>query len=123
MRLINLTPHNVNIIDDDGKCKLTIQPTSPPARCNEHYTKDDASLAFWPDVGKEKYLFTAIPIETGTLSYRDVKDLPPSREETYYIVSVLVAQQRPGRDDLLVPYDLVRKDGQIIGCKRLVRIS
>lgn len=116
MKLINLTPHNVNIINDEGKCVLTIQPTTPAARCNEHFTEDDYPLQVLNDK-------TKVNLGTGDLSYRDVKDLPSSKEETYYIVSVLVAQQRPGRDDLLVPYDLVRKDGQIIGCKRLVRIA
>jgi hypothetical protein len=116
MDLINLTPHNVNVIDDNGNCVLTIQPTVPPARCNEHFIEDDYPLY----VLKDK---TKVNLGTGDLSYHNVTGLPPIKTATYYVVSVLVAQQYPGRDDLLVPYDLVRREGQIIGCKRLVRIA
>jgi hypothetical protein len=56
------------------------------------------------------------------LSYATTHDLPAYATTKLYIVSVLVAQQHPNRLDLLVPHDLVRKNGQIIGCKRLVRI-
>lgn len=107
--LINLTPHNVNIIEN-GKCVLTITPTLPSARCVEK---------FYEGFVVE---YAGLRIPAGTLTYAQVYNLPDEVPGTKYIVSVLVAQQYPWRLDLLVPHDLVRKDGQIIGCKRLVRI-
>jgi hypothetical protein len=114
MSIINLTPHNVNIIRD-GKCVLSIPPTSPPARCAEVFTPDEYPI-YLVNIGANVNLLT------GTLSYSKVTDLPPPNENDMYVVSVLVAQQFPERDDLYVPYELVRKEGQIIGCKRLVRV-
>lgn len=111
--LINLTPHDINLINDQGECYLTIPPTSPPARCEEKYTQ-----SYKPMIVDDNY------IEHGYLSYSSVYDLPERNldQETYYIVSVLVAQQQPLRPDLLVPADLVRESGRIIGCKKLVRV-
>jgi hypothetical protein len=117
MILVNLTPHNVNIINAFDKCNITIQPTAPPARCEEEYIQAEDCILYTNTVADSYY-----PIPTGYLNYARVTGLPDPKPNTKYIVSVLVAQQFPERDDLVVPYDLVRKQGQIIGCRKLVRI-
>jgi len=61
-----------------------------------------------------------IPIVRRVLG--NVQDLPEKKEDTYLIVSQLVADACLGRDDLLVPADLVRDEqGRVIGCRALAR--
>jgi len=115
MELINLTPHDVNLIGHDDKRYLSIPPTFPPARCVEKFHEGSV-------ISYETYSGGVINIPVGTISYSDVYNLPEEVHDRKYIVSVLVAQQFPYRMDLLVPHDLVRKNGHIVGCRRLVRI-
>lgn len=116
-KLINLTPHDINFISDDGECYLTIAPTSPPARCEEQLVIAlDSYITYENEHGWIKVPYNA-------LSYANVYDLPEPAQATFYIVSVLVAQAKPARYDLLVPHGLVRDEqGRIKGCKRLVRV-
>jgi hypothetical protein len=111
MILLNLTPHPINILDAGDRFLASILPEGLPARCEECYTPDEAWI-----------YYENVVISRGTLAYTRVYNLPDPIAGTSFIVSVLVAQQFPNRDDLLVPYDIVRKSGQIIGCRKLVRI-
>jgi hypothetical protein len=111
--LVNLTPHDVNIFLDDSV--YTIKPSLPPARRTESFSP-------WGDIDQwngESYL----KIPFGHLSYNEVRDLPKPVGGVWYIVSVLVAQANPKRIDLVIPYDLVRKDGRVIGCRKLARLT
>ena len=61
-------------------------------------------------------------IETFKSAFGEVENLPPQEEGVMVIVSALVASAAKGRDDLLVPGELVRDDGgNIVGCKSLRR--
>jgi len=56
------------------------------------------------------------------MQYSEVTNLPEPQPETNYIVSPLVLEHSPGRDDLLVPENLVRDgDGRIIGCRSFAK--
>ena len=106
MEIINLTPHDVNIVLD-GRV-ITIERSGKIARCEQQTQK----------VNELNYSNTIIPI-TQT-SYGEVVDLPEPKENVYYIVSRLVMSAVSGRSDLLVPNGLVRDDnGNIIGCESL----
>src|SRR5687768_4091404 len=110
MKLINLTPHPIQIWNEN-KCVLTIEPQGKPARCEEIK-------------GNEFNMYVdKIPVRiVNNLSY-SAADLPPSQPGVIYIVSVLVAQSS-NRKDLMIPYDLVRSEqGQIIGCRSLAMIQ
>lgn len=51
-----------------------------------------------------------------TVFSKNITDLPAPADDTVFIVSTLVAQAAVGRDDLVVPANLVRDDnGVIIG--------
>jgi hypothetical protein len=105
MKIINLTPHAVNIINADNT--VITFPSEGNARCNQTTKK----------IGE----INGIPL-TET-SFGEVIDLPEPNPVfgvhfTYYIVSRLVMQACPLRADLLVPNDIVRdSEGKIIGCK------
>ena len=100
VRLINLTPHEVNILGEDDRPILTLH-SEGVLRLSEKRTK----------VGE----VSGIPVfhkEYGEA------ELPPKEEGVFYIVSLPVAQAFPSRSDLLVPDQLVRDEkGRVIGAR------
>lgn len=106
--VVNLTPHDVNVVGDDNSVAITIPASGNVARCSQ--TIDIVGALTLDSV--------VIPISAS--SYGEVVDLPDPQDNTYYIVSRLVMSACPARQDLLVPNDLVRNDaGQVIGCRSL----
>ncbi|QHZ53385.1 hypothetical protein [Paenibacillus larvae] len=105
-RIINLTPHEVTIMDDQKQVVQRI-PSSGNARVQQ--TREV--------IGE----INDIPVNQ--LAYGETEDLPEPQEGVVYIVSSLTAQAVPGRTDIYVPDDLVRDEaGRIIGCRALGRI-
>lgn len=114
MKIVNLTPHPVAIVGDNGQAVRTIDPSGPMVRV-------------------ETTTRTAEPIEeisVGEVSYGELAGLPDPEEDTVYLVSVLALQvaHRQGRKDVFSPdtgpESAVRDDkGMIIGVKRLMRYS
>lgn len=108
----NLTPHTVNLVDDNGQVIATFEPTGTIARSKQ------------TDIAVEKLKIdhkTTVSIVKTT--YGEPVELPEYDENKYYIVSVLTAQAAKdhGREtkDLLISSDPVRDDsGRIIGCRR-----
>ncbi len=108
MKLKNFTPHNVVIVINEST-KIVI-PSDGIARVTETKT---ASTSIDVD---------GVVIETFKSSFGEVENLPPQEDGVMVIVSALVASAAKGRDDLLVPGELVRDDGgNIVGCKSLRR--
>lgn len=110
MKIINMTPHALNIIDGNGAVALTI-PSSGVARAaqkREHIadlTVDGVS----------------IPVSKST--YGAVEDLPAPVDGVIYVVSALTAQACPDRADVFITDDPVRDEaGRIIGCRGLARL-
>ena len=100
---INLTPHDVNVILADGSI-VTFERSGTIARCNmiTQFVKDVDGISL------------------SNVAYGPVVDLPTEDRyaEKYYIVSMLVRQTLPMRNDLVSPGELVRNEyGVIIGCK------
>lgn len=130
-KLVNLTPHDVNIVAPDGSVILTIAPSGTVARCA---TSREV-------VGSIQVDGVDIPVTQTT--FGAVEGLRGADDPNYacpwcgyygcgstcdaapvYIVSSLVAQAARGRSDLLVPDDTVRDaDGRIIGCRSLARVK
>lgn len=108
MKIINLTPHAINIVDGEGKVTLTIEPSGSVARAtNKTVVTGDIN---------------GIPV-TKT-EYGEVEGLPAQEEDTIYIVSTLVAQRCAGREDVFVPGEQVRDgQGRIIGCRSLGKVE
>ena len=111
-KIINLTPHSINVIGDDNSVAITIEASGNVARCSQTIDIVD-TIDLTIDLNN-----VAIPVSSS--SYGKVVDLPAPQDNTYYIVSRLVMSACPNRQDLLVPNDLVRDEaGRVIGCRSL----
>lgn len=115
MKLINLTPHDINILmkEDQPPFSMshkTIPKSGKVARCETVNTL----------IG---YMGTTVPIYQ--TSYGQVTGLPEQQAGVYYLVAAVVAQAcKNTRHDLLVPSGFVRdEDGNIIGCTSLSDFS
>jgi hypothetical protein len=108
MNIINLTPHAIVIVKDDGS-RLTLPPTSPTARIQQH----NAVYQFVDD----------IPVSQ--VVYGEVEHLPAPQPDTIYIVSAMVAQQCRERTDVMAPDTgaTAMRDaaGQIVAVRGFVR--
>jgi len=102
-KLINLTPHTINIVTPDGV--RTLPPSGTVCRV-------PSFDGVCPDLDG---------IPTFVSSYGKVRDLPAPQEGVVLIVSGMVASAEP-RLDLMSPGPLVRDDeGKVIGCLGLRR--
>jgi hypothetical protein len=109
MKLINLTPHAVQIFGTDSSV-LVLPACHSPARLSEH------AMLF------KLIKIHDMEIRISGVEYTSVYNLPDKLEDTLYVVSQMVAQASPERDDLLFPYDVIRnEDGTIFGCKSLAK--
>lgn len=112
MKLINLTPHDIQLVYQEPGLdheSIDIIPASGMlARCD--VIKEEAGM-----IG---------PVPVYRMSYGPVQGLPEPQEDTVYLVAAVVAQSLgDSRDDVLVPIDFVRDDqGQITGCRSLGRL-
>ena len=111
MRIVNLTPHVINIASASGETVMSIA-SSGVARVSE-----------MPSVSAEPVdgVPTIEPVK-----YGPVVCLPDEDGETYYIVSLLTVMAVRSTDrttsDLLTPASLVRDaSGNIVGCTSLAR--
>lgn len=104
-KLVNLTPHIVNLFDMTGeKLLVNIEPTAPAARCSV----------------KNEKIGEADGVPLFASSYGEVIDLPEPQEDTIFIVSLVVRQALPNRTDLASPGELIRdSEGKPIGAKGL----
>lgn len=103
-RFVNLTPHAVTVLNADGDVVLSVPPSGTVARCE---VKSEVVNTI-----------NGVPITKNV--FGPVDGLPDREEGTYFIVSALVKNAHPDRDDLLVPVGTVRaQDGRILGCTSL----
>jgi len=112
MNLVNLTPHDVHLYVGEAKV-ATFEKAASPARASQ-------SAKAVGEVNVEGHL---IPIVSVT--YGDLQDVPPVKDDTMYIVSVIAGQAMlaSGRTDFLIVHDTVRDDkGQIVGCRGFARL-
>lgn len=101
-RVINLTPLTLNVVSLDGE--VVVMPSEGVARVVT-LTEEVSSICGFA-VSKS--------------TFGKVEGLPEPQDHTYYVVSRLVLQALPERNDLLFPGELVRDaEGNVIGCKGL----
>lgn len=104
-KIINLTPHDINIYTSDGVVNTI---TSSGIARAKSYTEQIGMLE-------------NIPIYRTV--YGGTIGLPDPTDGVIYIVSALTAQGCKERDDVYVPADTVRdSDGCIIGCRGLAKV-
>lgn len=111
MSVINLTPHEVKIVDEDGNVLIAV-PSSGVARAIQN---DKVSGSIEID---------GVEVEVVNTTFGQTIDLPEPTEGATYIVSIITvsAARANGRstDDLLITSGPVRSDdGRIIGARRL----
>jgi len=103
MKIINKTPHDVNVINKKGEVYFTFE--------------SDGSIRLAVKIIRIGAI-NGIPM-TETF-FGEPEGLPVFEHETFYIVSQLVKNALPKRTDLLVPAEVVRDGkGKILGCKSL----
>jgi hypothetical protein len=112
LNVVNLTPHEITIVDDNGNIIARFPASGQIARVSTYTSEIDPILG--------------IPVvET---KYGKIEGLPKSAKNTIYLVSAVVAQalEYPRRDVYVPdtgPESVVRDaEGKIIGVKRLMRI-
>lgn len=110
VELVNLTPHALRIFDGDTVL-LSLPASHSPARLEEH------AVAVTPLCVSG----TAVPIVQVTYTGQ-VHGLPGPEPGVVLVVSrpFAMAIQRP---DLFFPFDEVREDGVIVGCRALARMA
>lgn len=107
MKLVNLTPHEINIVREDGSKILDVPTSGIVARADERRTSVDIA---------------GLDISVSEITYGAV-EMPEPEPGVIYIVSALAAQQLPNRQDILIPGPLKREKGQPIGCVGLSRYA
>ena len=105
--IVNKTPHPVNIVSPQGDVVRVYERDATPIRLKQSVVADHPMADGTP---------------TSRTVYGEPEGLPERRDGVFYIVSQLVKSALPGRDDRLVPAEVVRDgEGNIIGCKSLGR--
>lgn len=118
MRIVNLCPHAIDLLLDDGR-QVVIPPAARPARVL--VSRDPVEEKKVEPDGGGAALVT-VPVSTSR--YGRVVDLPAPSPDVCYVVSYPVAHASPERDDLLIPDDLVRDSrGVVVACRSLTRIA
>lgn len=104
MKIINLTPHNVDICDENGNIIKTYEASGIDARMTFGY--DDVDV------------IDGVPMVVRTP--RRIKGLPSPQKDTMFIVSNIIMDACPDRKDLLAPVKQVRINGRVVGCQALL---
>lgn len=121
--VVNLTPHDVDIYNtsdcilQDGYLCLR-EDTDPQPLLVYPATNEPARVTFMQE--------TAGMVD-GTLIYRwvprEITGLPEPKPGTYYIVSKMLAQALPEREDLIFPGSVVLDaDVRVVGCIDFSRV-
>lgn len=105
MTILNLTPHKINIFDEEKSPIISLE-SNGVARCTTTKVKEAE--------------VNGIPVFR--TEYGAIIGLPEQRDGVTIIVSLLVRQAAPERDDLVSPGELLRDEkGQPVGCIGLTR--
>jgi hypothetical protein len=104
MKIVNLTPHKISLYKDDILVR-TFEPEGLARATQKSIVVDNID-----------------GIDVCRNIYGDVSGLPEEAPDTFYIVSKIVMDACPSRNDLLLPNDSVRNEqGQIVGCRSFAR--
>ena len=116
MQIINATPHALNFLLDDGRIAV-IERSGIVARV-------DVVLGEPEKISTDAFEGAGIELTIQTRRVNGVVGLPGPLPDTLYIVSTMVADAAYGRDDLVVPGELMRDDAEVIvGCRGLYRVA
>ena len=103
MKLVNLTPHEMHIFNENDELVATVPPSGTVARVSVKYTKTGE--------------FESIPLYKA--EYGDIEGLPDPEPKVLFIVSGMV-KAATDRKDVVAPGELIRdSEGKPIGCRGL----
>lgn len=106
-QIINMTSHEVVLVDDGGGTIRTFPASGMTIRVSQTTYIDELIDGIIPVVKS---------------NYGQLVDAPTKRPGVYYIVSNVTKNNSPGRDDFLVPAQLVRdRRGRPIACRSFSR--
>lgn len=100
MKIINLTPHDVDICDDYGNIIKTYKASGQIARESQRAVVVDC--------------IDGIPLKVSRSAH--IVGLPEPEEGTLYIVSTVLRNACKDRLDLISPATKVRVNGRVVGC-------
>lgn len=109
MSIINLTPHELRLHDEDGRLVATVPPSGQIVRVRTRPVRIGQTEEGVP-------MFVTV--------YGDVEGLPEPKPNTIYVVSGLVREHPSvaARDDVFSPGRLLRDDaGRVVGAVGLTR--
>ena len=144
IKFVNLTPHEIRIVGEDGRVKFAIPPSGRVARVKTEQkvvgylngipvVKTEFGEVVVVDENENEenpWDFYAVYHNcdncTLTKCLDNIVNCPRQKPEKYFIVSSLVAQALKGRRDVIAPdtspQGVVRdENGNIIGVKRFQR--
>jgi len=101
--IVNLTPHEINVVDVDGKV-VSIPPSGRVARVAQ--------------TREQRGTIDGLAVTYST--FGDVEGLPAPQAGVIYVVSGLVLSAVPDRPDVFAPGEAVRdEEGRVIGARGL----
>jgi hypothetical protein len=126
MKLVNLTPHAIRVVVNDAYMDvLEIPPSGKVARVSSKQYFYDYVEVYQPDPfgeGPEEFReVVPLRIPVYKTTYEEPVGVPEPKEGVIYIVSSLVKQQLPDRDDVVAPDtgpSAIRENGQVVAVTR-----
>jgi hypothetical protein len=109
MKIINLTGHDVVVKNKTMDTAIVI-PSHGKLRAR--YTTKN--------LGQIKTEHGSIPLTQNF--YHRIINMPESYDGVYYLVSRLVAELYPERNDLLITNGLIKENGNTVACRSLSKI-
>ena len=100
MKVINLTPHDVDICDEYGNVIKTYYASGTVARVRSD----------WSNIGA----IDGVPLVARDND--DVIGLPEPQKDVFYIVSNIVLEYCSDRIDIVAPVRQVKINGRVVGC-------
>lgn len=111
MRIINLTPHAINLMAEDNSIIAVFESQGVARTVSSRVAIDTVDI-------------NGASIAINRTTFGAVDNLPAPAADTLYVVSALTAKAAPDRQDLIAPDDTVRDDaGRIIGCRAFAKLN
>jgi hypothetical protein len=114
---INLTPHVVRLFEENTPSTIYGDVDTHPKLICRLVSVGQARVPF-----DDNEVDRIGPVPVMEPVFGSPSGLPDPQEGVVYITSLLVAQNTPGRTDVLAPVRLVRdEDNRVVGCRALTR--
>jgi len=118
---VNMTAHPINIMNDNMTIPFVIEPSGEVIRLDEEWGVAQTGTVESVELNLENGGIFNLTILN--CKYTASGNLPEKVEGTVYIVSAMVANAYPYREDFLIPAKMVKDhNGRICGCESLAHV-